>query len=231
MAQWNILQMTTFDDWPNLILHGLSHDESREYRDIIALNISKERLKEVVVMDVVIMRSASFPIFALSMDQDIDKVTSFLNETLTKRSLMFPRSRQVVMYHNIGTSAKVHKALQRFTTCFTHNVMSIVMVKDLASLTKCIRDKCQLLNLTKRQKYVVSIEADEIFSKASSRIMNMGEVEKMARTLAKIPIRDVLRTLSFRDVELASQIDRDFRGVSSNLSISRFVILSLLKNV
>ena len=138
-----VLKITSLEDWPNIVLHGLD-----KYDDLIldiARNLSGDEckcMKQDVISEILISRPSDsmFPLIYVDITQEYSLLLPFFKDYLSKRSILNRSKRHVVVLGGNFSVKTVNMLIKRIMDEFSYNAVFIVTANVLAGVPRFLRD-------------------------------------------------------------------------------------------
>jgi hypothetical protein len=241
--------MTSLNDWPHSVLHGIPADDAHSVvaqlfcnlssREIPSAEVVSTQLRSEVIpaqldsttLRVLTLSGSTFPAVAIDVsDKDAKVLQQFLNQRLGSRCVLHPASRHVVVC--IGADAMVPKAARLFRRLLescSHTAVFLFIADALGRVPNLLRERCLVMNL--RLPMVAggpAADNNRSISAIIDAFSTTSHMERIAKAMtAETPVRllRALAALSPEHAALAATADIMLSKSQSWSSVARYVAM------
>lgn len=240
------MRAQTLDDWPNIILYGISVDDIDKtvcelVGSLTQVNCNMSLLKHCNIRQidgssVVVQRltASTMPIIIVKLNQDFDALSSFFKQSLNSRSILHQSSRHVIILVNMAfADSKVYALVRRISEEFAHNAVFVTITPSLNCVPREIRDRCTALNIAE-QRLDTPVIPDNVRTflrnVVEQKEHSRADVEKMCKLASGFNSKHRIFLLGVTEVDcqLAAKADHLMKLTSSWSNVSRYIVLQLL---
>jgi hypothetical protein len=238
-----LLQAVNMDDWPHMVLYGISRPDELSIALRIATNLATQDPGGPVVahrvdtvnndLRVIRLVSTSYPLMILDVSQDSLGTEAFLRQCLGQRSCVHPEKRHVVFVTGLQRApTKTAMLVQRMSDTWSNNALIIVIVNEISQVPLSIRNRFALLFMgqTAEESSEFNVQPPQEADEADSQLKTPVEKTPVEKTplekteAGRLSPRSFLKRMP--DFALAAEADVLFRQAGNWPLVLQYVLLT-----